>query len=49
MNDATKFECDVLKERGGIYLEHIGCQQEATQIYHDFVMIAYIAYGSGIH
>ncbi len=49
MNDAMKFECDVLNERGGIYLEHVGCQQEAVKIYHDFVMIAYIAYGSGFH
>ncbi|MGN0106820.1 MAG: AraC family transcriptional regulator [Hominilimicola sp.] len=47
--DAIKFECEALTERDGIYLEHIGCQQQAESKYHDFVMIAYIAYGSGFH
>ncbi|MGN0163075.1 MAG: AraC family transcriptional regulator [Candidatus Ornithomonoglobus sp.] len=47
--DAEKFECGALAERDGIYLEHIGCSQSARIIYHDFVMVAYIAYASGFH
>lgn len=47
--DIPKFECKALADRGGIFLEHIGCANDAISSYHDFVMIAYVAYGTGYH
>lgn len=46
---AEKFEYPSLADRGGIALEHIGCAYNAKPHFHDFVMIAYIAYGNGYH
>lgn len=47
--NAEKWECDALNNNDGIFLMHNGRSQAAKPIYHDSIMIAYIAHGEGTH
>lgn len=47
--DALKWECDALDSSNEIFLMHTGRSLAANPVCHDFVMIAYVAYGEGIH
>ncbi|MDO5399088.1 MAG: AraC family ligand binding domain-containing protein, partial [bacterium] len=47
--DTKKWECEALNNNDGIFVMHTGPSQAAQPIYHDFVMITYIAHGEGIH
>lgn len=47
--NALKWECDALESNDGIFLMHTGRSLAANPIYHNFIMVAYIAYGNGIH
>lgn len=47
--NGQKWGCPALNDRGGIFLEHIGCGSSAVPGCHDFIMIAYVAYGAGYH
>lgn len=44
-----KLECEGLKNNNGIFLLHSGRTGEKKLLYHDFVAIAYIAHGEGVH
>ncbi|MBQ7573245.1 MAG: helix-turn-helix transcriptional regulator [Clostridia bacterium] len=48
--NAKKWECEALKGiSDGIFLVHDGRLRAAEPVYHDFVMLAYIAHGEGVH
>lgn len=46
---AQKLEYEVLNNRDGIAFFHRGHPQENEFVYHDFIMIAYVAHGEGNH
>lgn len=46
---AQKLEFDTLTSSGGIFVEHIAKSLKEPFLYHDFVMVAYIAHGEGFH
>lgn len=44
-----KLECEGLKYNNGIFLLHRGRTSEKKLLYHDFITVAYIAHGEGVH
>lgn len=47
--EPVKWECDALDNSNEIFLMHNGRELAAQPVYHDFIMIAYIAHGEGVH
>lgn len=47
--ETTKWECEALSSGSDIFLMHSGFGDTVKPMYHDYILICYVAFGEGVH